>query len=147
MCQTDKCVVAQGLKVVFIINLIIIDHSIMIQAFRFIEISKYDDGGQLMAAANLCLEAVKLLGKICVQLFTAIKVCIICILTLMVDLLQVFVFLIPPNLTYMKSLCIHLKSEKSSMLKYFCQPHILVKKSFSPRIIPKTKGLKENLSL
>ena len=44
--------VAQGLKVVFIINLIIIDHSIMIQAFRFIEISKYDDGGQLMTAAN-----------------------------------------------------------------------------------------------
>ena len=58
MCQTDKCVVAQGLKVVFIINLIIIDHSIMIQAFRFIEISKYDYGGQLMTAANLCLEAV-----------------------------------------------------------------------------------------
>ena len=54
MCQTDKCVVAQGLKVVFIINLIKIDHSI-----RFtIEISKYDDGGQLMIAANLCLEAV-----------------------------------------------------------------------------------------
>ena len=32
----------------------------MIQAFRFIEISKYDDGGQLMTAANLCLEAVLL---------------------------------------------------------------------------------------
>ena len=31
----------------------------MIQAFRFIEISKYDDGGQLMTAANLCLEAVQ----------------------------------------------------------------------------------------
>ena len=60
MCQTDECVVAQGLKVVFIINLIIIDHSIMIQAFRFIEISKYDDGGQLMTAVNLCLEAVLL---------------------------------------------------------------------------------------
>ena len=30
----------------------------MIQAFRFIEISKYDDGGQLMTTANLCLEAV-----------------------------------------------------------------------------------------
>ena len=30
----------------------------MIQAFRFIEISKYDGGGQLMTAANLCLEAV-----------------------------------------------------------------------------------------
>ena len=29
----------------------------MIQAFRFIEIPKYDDGGQLMTAANLCLEA------------------------------------------------------------------------------------------
>ena len=58
MCKTDKCVVAQGLKVVFIINLIIIDHSIMIQAFRLIEISKCDDGGQLMTAANLCLEAV-----------------------------------------------------------------------------------------
>ena len=28
------------------------------QAFRFIEIPKYDDGGQLMATANLCLEAV-----------------------------------------------------------------------------------------
>ena len=58
MCQTDKCVVAQGFKVVLIINLIIIDHSRMIQAFRFIEISKYDDGGQLMSAANLCPEAV-----------------------------------------------------------------------------------------
>ena len=31
-------------------------------------------------------------------------------------------------------------------LKYFCQPHILVKKSFSPHIIPKTKGLEESLS-
>ena len=70
MCQTDKCVVAQGLKVVFIINLIIIDHSIMIQAFRFIEISKYDDGGQLMTAANLCLEAVYIqINKINVNLF------------------------------------------------------------------------------
>ena len=39
--------VAQGLKVVLLINLIIIDHSRMIQTFRFIEISKYDDGGQL----------------------------------------------------------------------------------------------------
>ena len=39
--------VAQVLKVVVIINLIIIDHSRMIQAFRFIEISKYDDGDQL----------------------------------------------------------------------------------------------------
>ena len=58
MCQTDKCVVAQGLKVVLIINLIIIDHLRMTQAFRFIEISKYDDGGQLMSAAKLCLDAV-----------------------------------------------------------------------------------------
>ena len=47
MYQADKCVVAQVLKVVVIINLIIIDHSRMIQAFRFIEISKYDDGNQL----------------------------------------------------------------------------------------------------
>ena len=62
MCQTDKSVVAQGLKVAFIISLIIIDHSIMIYAFRFIEISKYDDGGQLMTAANLCLEAVQYLS-------------------------------------------------------------------------------------
>ena len=58
MCQTDKCVVAQGLKVVLIIKLIIINHSRMIKAFRFIEISKYDDGGQLMPTAKLCLEAV-----------------------------------------------------------------------------------------
>ena len=53
MYQTDKCVVAQGLKVVVIINHIIIDHSRMIQAFRFIEISKYDDGGQLMTRGQL----------------------------------------------------------------------------------------------
>ena len=59
MCQTDKCVVAQGLKVLLIINLIIIDHSRMIQAFRFIEIPKYDDGSQLRTPANLCLEAVE----------------------------------------------------------------------------------------
>ena len=57
MYQTDKCVVAQILKVVVTINLIIIDHSRMIQAFRFI-ILKYDDGSQLMTAANLCREAV-----------------------------------------------------------------------------------------
>ena len=38
---------------------IIIDQSIMIQAFRFIEISNYDDGGQVMPATKLCLEAVK----------------------------------------------------------------------------------------
>ena len=53
MYQTDKCVVAQVLKVVVIINLIIIDHSRMIQAFRFIEISKYDDGGQLTTRGQL----------------------------------------------------------------------------------------------
>ena len=42
-----------------IINLIITNHSRMMQAFRFIESSKYDDGGQLMPAAMLCLEAVQ----------------------------------------------------------------------------------------
>ena len=52
MVQTDKCVVAQGLKVVLIINLITIDHSRMIQAFRFIKISKYDDGGQIMPRSS-----------------------------------------------------------------------------------------------
>ena len=45
--------VAQVLKVVVIINLIMIDHSRMIQAFRFIEISKYDDGGQLTTRGQL----------------------------------------------------------------------------------------------
>ena len=53
MYQTDKCVVAQVLKVVVIINLIIIDHSRMIQAFKIIEISKYDDGGQLTTRGQL----------------------------------------------------------------------------------------------
>ena len=53
MYQTDKCVVAQVLKVAVIINLIIIDHSRMIQAFRIIEISKYDDGGQLTTRGQL----------------------------------------------------------------------------------------------
>ena len=53
MYQTDKCVVAQVLKVVVIINLIVIDHSRMIQAFRIIEISKYDDGGQLTTCGQL----------------------------------------------------------------------------------------------
>ena len=53
MYQTDKCVVAQVLKVVVIINLIIIDHSRMIQAFRIIEISKYDDGSQLTTHGQL----------------------------------------------------------------------------------------------
>ena len=38
---------------VVIINLIIIDHSRMIQAFRFIEISKYDDDGQLTTRGQL----------------------------------------------------------------------------------------------
>ena len=55
MYHTDKCVVAQVLKVVVIINLIIIDHSRMIQAFRFIEISKYDDGDQLTTHGQLML--------------------------------------------------------------------------------------------
>ena len=40
----------------------------MIQAFRFIEISKYDDGGQLMTTANLCLEAVDLRHSVKLQL-------------------------------------------------------------------------------
>ena len=53
MYQTDKCVVAQVLKVAVIINLIIIDHSRMIQAFKIIEISKYDDGGQLTTRGQL----------------------------------------------------------------------------------------------
>ena len=53
MYQTDKGVVTQVLKVVVIINLIIIDHSRMIQAFRFIEISQYDDGGQLTTRGQL----------------------------------------------------------------------------------------------
>ena len=53
MYQTDKCVVAPVLQVVVIINLIIIDHSRMIQAFRIIEISKYDDGGQLTTRGQL----------------------------------------------------------------------------------------------
>ena len=43
--------VAQGLKVVLIMNPIVIDHSGMIQAIRFIEISKYD-GGQLMPRSS-----------------------------------------------------------------------------------------------
>ena len=55
--------VAQGLKVVLIINLIIIDQSRMIQAFRVIEISKYEDGSQVMSAAKLCQEAVDILQK------------------------------------------------------------------------------------
>ena len=53
MYQTDKCVVAHVLKVAVIINLIIIDHSRMIQAFKIIEISKYDDGGQLTTRGQL----------------------------------------------------------------------------------------------
>ena len=50
--------VEQGLKVVLIINLIIIDHSRMIQAFRFIEISKYD-GGQVMPRSNILKVKIK----------------------------------------------------------------------------------------
>ena len=53
MYQTDECVSAQVLKVVVIINLIVIDHSRMIQAFRYIQISKYDDGGQLTTRGQL----------------------------------------------------------------------------------------------
>ena len=41
-----------------IINLIIIDLSRIRQAFRFIEISKYVDGSQLVSAAKLCLGVV-----------------------------------------------------------------------------------------
>ena len=63
-----------------------------------------------------------------------------------VDLLQVFVFLIPPNLTFMKSLRTHHEGWGNYWgMKYFCQPQILAKKSFSPHIIPKTKGLEESL--
>ena len=60
MCQTDKCVVARGLKVV--LNTTYHHKSYYNRlfkndtAFRFIEISKYDDGGQVMSAAKLCLE-------------------------------------------------------------------------------------------
>ena len=53
MYQTDKGVVTQVLKVVVIINLITIDHSRMTQAFRIIEISQYDDGGQLTTSGQL----------------------------------------------------------------------------------------------
>ena len=44
---------AQVSKVVLIINLIIIVHSRMIQALRFIEILKYVDGGQVMPSGIL----------------------------------------------------------------------------------------------
>ena len=64
MYQTDKCVVAQVLKVVVMINLIIIDHSRMIQAFRIIEISKYDDGGQLTTRGQLMQGSSKALKQI-----------------------------------------------------------------------------------
>ena len=60
--------VAHAFKVVLIINLIIIEFSRMIQSFRVIEISKYDDGGQVMSAAKLCLEAVQFLSKLRVNL-------------------------------------------------------------------------------
>ena len=49
---------------VLIINIIIIYHSRMIRALRFIEISKYDDGGQLLPAVKLCLEAVEFYSTI-----------------------------------------------------------------------------------
>ena len=57
------CVVAQVLKVAVTINLIIIDHSRMIQAFRIIEISKYDDGGQLTTHGQLMQGSSTLLLK------------------------------------------------------------------------------------
>ena len=63
MYQTDKCVVTQVLKVVVIINLIIIDHSRMMQAFTFIEISKYDDGSQLTTRGQLMQGSSRLLLK------------------------------------------------------------------------------------
>ena len=62
---------------------------------------------------------------ICVSFFTEV-----------VDLLQVFVFLIPPNLTYKELLGIHLMSGLSLIInlisdeikkKHFYQPQILVK--------------------
>ena len=31
--------------------------------------------------------------------------------------------------------------------KHFCQPHILATKSFSPHVIPETKGLEESLGM
>ena len=57
---------AQGVKVVVIINLIIIDHERMIQAFRIIEISKCDDGGQLMPrSSTLIVEVTSLVSLLC----------------------------------------------------------------------------------
>ena len=66
----------------------------------------------------------------------------------MVDLLQVFVFLILTNLTYMESLCIHHDGwGYYSVVKYntFVSTKFLKKMSFSPHTIPKTKGLEESL--
>ena len=40
------------------INAIIMDHLRLQSAFKFVAISRFGDGGQLMTAANLCLEAV-----------------------------------------------------------------------------------------
>ena len=34
------------------------DHFQLLSAFKFVAISRFGDGGQLMTAANLCLEAV-----------------------------------------------------------------------------------------
>ena len=36
------------------------DHLRLQSAFKFVAISRFGDGGQLMTTANLCLEAVKL---------------------------------------------------------------------------------------
>ena len=36
----------------------IMDHLQLESAFKFVAISRFGDGGQLMTAANLCLEAV-----------------------------------------------------------------------------------------
>ena len=42
----------------------IIDNLRLQSAFKFVAISRFGDGGQLMTAANLCLEAVEApLGK------------------------------------------------------------------------------------
>ena len=35
------------------------DHLRLQSAFKFVAISRFGDGGQLMTAANLCLEAVQ----------------------------------------------------------------------------------------
>ena len=53
---------------------------------------------------------------------------------MLLDLLQVFVFQIPPNLTYMESDKIQMSALTSGKGK-----------SFSPHIIRETKGLEERL--